>query len=195
MRAPLASATRYARPVNCPRCASRLAERLVGACQLHGCPSCGGVWLSANDSARLAERFPLEAVQMAEAAANATARVETSEPLRCPTCAEPLQRNRFRANATGFQFIAPGDLARASELVELDVCANDGTFFDGGELPRAARAIHVPKNNGPGRYMTLDGGPRHAAVWSGISELMTIDGGFDLFADALSIALSWSDED
>lgn len=172
-----------------------MAERAAGGCHLHGCPSCGGVWLSAQDSARLAERFPLEAVQLAEAAAAATARVTTDDGLLCPTCRHPLTRNRFRATAAGFTSVAEGDRPRATELVELDVCAQDGTFFDAGELPRAARAIHVPRNNGPGQYLTLDPDPRqqmdHADPFQGDA----LRSGIEVFTLALSLALSSSDDD
>lgn len=170
-----------------------MAERIAGACHLHGCPNCGGVWLSARDSARLAERFPLEAVQLAEAAAKATARVATDDVLLCPTCRHPLARSRFRATATGFSSVPEGDRPRATELVELDVCANDGTFFDAGELPRAARAIHVPKNNGPGQYLTLDPDPRHQDFDIVAFESGAVEAGIDLFGAALSLAFSSDD--
>lgn len=172
-----------------------MAERAAGGCHLHGCPSCGGVWLSAQDSARLAERFPLEAVQLAEAAAKATARVATDDVLLCPSCRHPLVRSRFRATAAGFTSVAEGDRPRATELVELDVCAQDGTFFDAGELPRAARAIHVPRNNGPGQYLTLDPDPRTEAYDAAAFESDALGAGIEFFGLALSLALSSSDDD
>lgn len=174
-----------------------MAERIAGACHLHGCPTCGGVWLSARDSARLAERFPLEAVQIASAAAAATPRVATDEGLLCPSCQVPLARNRFRATEAGFSPVPEGQRARASEVVELDVCAEHGTFFDGGELPRTARAIHVPRNNGPGQYLTLDHDPRDDTLADravdAFGEPSAAALGFELLSVALSSVLS-SDE-
>jgi Zn-finger nucleic acid-binding protein len=182
--------------MKCPRCEIPMAERTAGALRLQGCGTCGGVWLSAEDSARLAAQFPLEAVQLADAAAQATERRDHAPTLECPTCRVKLARSRFRATPAGFSPVPAGDRPRATELVELDVCAEHGTFFDGGELPRAARAIHVPRNNGPGQYLTLDPDPRsEERLDVGLGrEGVAVEVGFELFSIALSGLLS-SDDD
>lgn len=103
----------------CPRCEQPLA--VVGASDvtLHGCASCGGIWLNEDDSRKAIGGLNSPTVEMVKAAdENGTRNPDRTGWIACPECSERMERNRF-------------DQAR----VDVDFCAGGhGTWFDSGEL-------------------------------------------------------------
>lgn len=102
----------------CPRCQEPLATASGPDVTLHGCATCGGIWLSEEDSRKAIDGLASPTVEMVEAARqNATRTPDLSGWLPCPECSERMERNRFEP-------------AR----VDIDFCQGHGTWFDAGEL-------------------------------------------------------------
>jgi Zn-finger nucleic acid-binding protein len=136
-------------PQLCPRCHVQLhAGHTRNEC-LWGCANCGGVWLDSHASQRLTQALDAEALSLADAAArHAAERVDTSaKDLACPVCEQPLVRRHVdRAN------------------VELDDCAEHGTWFDANELQTVARAMAAARAYGGGGPGLSPGGGAPAAT-------------------------------
>jgi Zn-finger nucleic acid-binding protein len=109
----------------CPRCSVPLDERRFGRASVHGCRTCGGVWLDKEQArvviARVQGALPLviASEKIARAARSKTSRAKTP---RCPLDAEPLNLVE-------------------TDFVEVDVCPLHGTWFDAGEVGRIANAF------------------------------------------------------
>jgi Zn-finger nucleic acid-binding protein len=90
-----------------------------------GCGRCGGVWLDNDASRAVVEGAAQALAQLADVASTkAKERVDTGAGgLLCPACGQALART-----------VAPGT------AVELDMCADHGTWFDAGELRIVALA-------------------------------------------------------
>ncbi|MCU0656500.1 MAG: zf-TFIIB domain-containing protein [Polyangiaceae bacterium] len=100
---------------------------------MEACGHCGGVWLRKGHDERVLKALPPEAMRIARAASMlGPAPRDTSPPVPCPVCARVMERRKA----------APSD-------VDIDVCAEHGSWFDHGELELIAKA--------------LQGGPRAAA--------------------------------
>jgi len=115
---------------NCPRCFRPLDVFQAGAFAVDACTACGGLFLDNAASRELTRTFDRDLVTTAttlgigkgeEIAAGVVQR-----DLACPKCVGPL---------------APVFLT--SIQVRLDVCAEDGTWFDANELPKVARAYRA----------------------------------------------------
>jgi Zn-finger nucleic acid-binding protein len=108
----------------CPRCRIPLAAGAAPDVTLHGCGRCGGVWLDNDDSQRAVKGLSPEALEMAKnAAENATHEADRAAWVACPDCDEKLVRTRS-----------------PSAGVDVDYCAEHGTWFDRGELATVSRA-------------------------------------------------------
>lgn len=106
---------------NCPRCFEEGALAYRGeAPEARGCAACKGVWLSPAAARRLVEG-PFG--RLADLPA-----VATKAPLRCPECGQPLERRRVAG-------------------VEVDVCPDDGVWFDHTEVERVQAAARRPRGD------------------------------------------------
>ncbi len=108
----------------CPHCQKRLAAVRVLDVELAGCGGCGGIWID-NEGARRVLASPHEVFgDLATRAAKnrATQAPPRSATPRCPTCQVGLDRVKAHG-------------------LELDVCADHGTWFDAWELSRLVRAL------------------------------------------------------
>jgi Zn-finger nucleic acid-binding protein len=129
-----AAAAIGATSLTCPRCRAPLFETRAHDVTLRGCGACGGIWLDNEGSLRIVKKCDDQVLEMVDRASrHATSRPDvTTADLPCPVCAKAMRRVR-----------AP----RTS--VDLDVCAEHGTWFDERELrivmmafaPRAAPAV------------------------------------------------------
>jgi Zn-finger nucleic acid-binding protein len=122
----------------CPRCrapldlAQQRANPDAPGAHLHGCRSCGGVWLDATTSFNVARtldpRLDHALISLAEGLGGATtAPADDAAPLSCPICARSMEKRWVGAAA-----------------VELDRC-EDGTWFDRSELAKVCAALEVAK--------------------------------------------------
>lgn len=102
----------------CPRCGAPLSATERGGVAFEECGGCGGAFLAPS----AVERVLSEAEVRASLAAELPARPRFVEQgvryLPCPRCARAMNRKVF---------------ARVSGVI-VDVCKEDGVFFDGGEL-------------------------------------------------------------
>lgn len=115
----------------CPVCAREMHGREVEGVAIHGCGTCGGVWLGIAGSRDLAAgELPRQLVALAEAVREFAARLRErgpslreappripEGPRRCPFCAEELAPTKVWGTE-----------------IEIDVCGHHGTWFDPNEL-------------------------------------------------------------
>ena len=111
--------------MDCPRCRTPLDSHVASRLTLHGCPSCGGVWLDAEASHKVVEAIDPDVIAAADAegqAARVRANVDAAAP--CPVCQRALDR-------------MPIEQAR----VVVDACREHGVWFDRDELQTVMRAV------------------------------------------------------
>jgi Zn-finger nucleic acid-binding protein len=123
----------------CPRCAAALREAHEGDTSLHGCPTCGGVWIDRENLARLgnddrrADALARKIVgPIAMGRLLGTAPDEKAE-ISCPICAKPMRRQKIQFTSTS-----------------VDLCEEHGTWLDWGELSVFLR----PPTEDPARELT-----------------------------------------
>jgi Zn-finger nucleic acid-binding protein len=112
-----------ATPLDCPRCAGPLQALTLGAMSVRECAACGGLWMDPATLQELSDAREEHASVVSTLAARVPANAATPDTVRyipCPRCAKLMNRVNF-AHASG---------------VILDVCKNDGVWFDRGELQR-----------------------------------------------------------
>ncbi len=101
----------------CPRCADYLNEKRVGAAQLAGCRSCGGVWLDAATVERLKRAHDDELERAARSINGVVSDIggppDQNMSIACPVCSTHLRRVPI-----------PGTTS------SVDVCDAHGTWFD-----------------------------------------------------------------
>jgi Zn-finger nucleic acid-binding protein len=112
-----------ARELRCPHCTKRLAGVRVEEVELAGCGGCGGIWVD-NASAQRVVAAPRAIFEdlARRAATNAHGRVVRSQRPSCPVCDAILD-------------------AATVKTIQLDVCADHGTWFDAWELANLTRAL------------------------------------------------------
>jgi Zn-finger nucleic acid-binding protein len=113
----------------CPRCDGDVAlfEGKSGDTLLHGCGTCGGVWLDNQASRRIVNAIPPGIIDMTERAARAASapNIDAAQAAKAARC--PFDRNELaRANVKG---------------VVIDACATHGTWFDAGEVTLLSHAF------------------------------------------------------
>jgi Zn-finger nucleic acid-binding protein len=111
------------RECRCPHCKKKLVGVRVEDVELDGCPGCGGIWV-ANESAQkvVAEPKKIFSELAARAAQNARGRFVRAERVACPVCDASLDPTKVHG-------------------IELDCCADHGTWFDRNELVRLTAAL------------------------------------------------------
>lgn len=159
----------------CPRCSVPLFEGRAKDVVLEGCGQCGGIWLD-NQSAQRAMASPESADVTAladRAGGRAHGPTSTRAIANCPVCRAGLPRVQF-ANAG----------------VELDVCAEHGTWFDRYELGLVLGAMHKKRFNTP-TIMNIDTGPipdfRAGTGLDATGAALVVGGVFTLLGAVLSI--------
>jgi Zn-finger nucleic acid-binding protein/RNA polymerase subunit RPABC4/transcription elongation factor Spt4 len=117
--------------LDCPDCRIRLGASRVGGVDLESCSRCGGVWLAKGAFDRLAgEREERGAVLGALPGAAGTKSVALGAPVHyrpCPVCRKFMNRLNY-GHVSG---------------VILDVCKEDGLWFDRDELRRVLEFIEA----------------------------------------------------
>ncbi|MBX3273915.1 MAG: zf-TFIIB domain-containing protein [Sandaracinaceae bacterium] len=111
----------------CARCGAHLHHATLQGFSLLGCGACGGVFMDQEAAAKVVDGGVWQAGQLAETLERGTTAdlaALTREPC-CPECGVVM---------------APAHLMG----VELDVCAEHGTWFDRGELRFLLRAVSPP---------------------------------------------------
>jgi Zn-finger nucleic acid-binding protein len=107
----------------CPRCDVPLFEGKAAEATLHGCGSCGGVWLDNAASSRVVNAVQPGLTAMSDRAARAgKIAVDETKPAKCPLDGNALERVDVKG-------------------VEVDVCRTHGTWFDAGEVRRVGTAF------------------------------------------------------
>src|SRR4051812_18003244 len=119
--------------MNCPRCNVELDSHQATRVLLHGCPTCGGVWLDGEASRRVVEAIDPTVVGAADEESRRARQlqVDVSRAAPCPVCAQPLRR-------------MPIEQAQ----VDVDACEQHGVWFDRDELQRVIRAVAPPSAPG-----------------------------------------------
>lgn len=110
----------------CPHCGCTLSAGRAASTTVHGCASCGGVWLDNMASQKLVSAVDPSVLSLADAASRMASMPfppHEARP-RCPVCRGDLQP--VRVEAVG---------------VALDTCNIHGTWFDRGELQAVARSF------------------------------------------------------
>ena len=121
---------------SCCRCLRPLTTYRVGPFEVDACLSCGGLFLDNVASQELVRAFDRDLVQVATTLGigkgEAVGPGVVQRDLSCPRCGGPL---------------APVSLPGAA--VEIDICAQDGTWFDANELPKVTRAYRRAREGKP----------------------------------------------
>lgn len=112
----------------CPRCRVSLFVGATPAGPMHGCGTCGGVWLDSAASQRLTQALCDHTIALADQLAHAAPGAGHPAGAVCPVCQAQLAVTR---------------VSRAQ--VEVDVCAAHGAWFDRNELQVVARAFAVDR--------------------------------------------------
>ncbi|MBK7397910.1 MAG: zf-TFIIB domain-containing protein [Myxococcales bacterium] len=102
----------------CPRCEGALTGTDRGGVGLDECGGCGGVFLGQTAVESVLSDDGVRANLAAELAPRPRYVEQGVRYLKCPRCARAMNRKVF---------------ARVSGVI-VDVCKDDGVFFDGGEL-------------------------------------------------------------
>ncbi len=102
----------------CPRCEAALTPTDRGGVGLDECGACGGVFLTQGAVQRVLTDDAARASLAAELAPRPRYVEQGVRYLKCPRCTRAMNRKVF---------------ARVSGVI-VDVCKEDGVFFDGGEL-------------------------------------------------------------
>lgn len=110
----------------CPDCRESMALLDCGPGVLHDCGRCGGQFVSHDGMRDLVERHDLLDAVGRKPVPPATADVRVRY-VPCPACGSLMNRRNFGANSG----------------VIVDVCAQHGTWFDPGELPRVLAFIEA----------------------------------------------------
>lgn len=115
--------------LGCPRCHTAMYVGAAEGHAVHGCGTCGGVWLDSVVSARVIEVTCEAALGLADNVARSVP-ARTDEPpqhaLHCPVCQASMATTRV-----------------ATAWLDVDCCAEHGTWYDRGELQRVARTAHL----------------------------------------------------
>jgi len=129
-------------PHHCPRCLTPMLVGEAGGMSVHGCPSCGGVWLGTECARRFSLELPPEAIELAaKHSALAQESVKTLPLIDCPVCGKRMQRTH----------------AAAAKL-DLDFCDNHGTWYDRNEIGALARVLSKSSWNRPDP-LDIEGAP------------------------------------
>jgi Zn-finger nucleic acid-binding protein len=111
-----------ARPEPCPRCQTNMEAVVLGGSTVRECPKCEGIWTDTETLRQICVNQEKQAAVLGlptPLAANEGVEIEKQiRYLRCPVCAEMMNRINF-ANFSG---------------VIVDVCRQHGTWFDRDEL-------------------------------------------------------------
>jgi Zn-finger nucleic acid-binding protein len=111
----------------CPRCDLALYQGRTAAVTLLGCGECGGIWLDNTNAQRAVASIDAQVLELAtRASSHARHEVDRSPPVRCAECRATLRRVKTTRLA-----------------VEVDVCAEHGTWFDRDELRVVLEAMTV----------------------------------------------------
>ena len=112
-------------PHQCPRCHVPLLLGTAADMSMHGCPSCGGIWLGSACAKRFSMALPKEALALAKKhAKSALGRVDTAPNIQCPVCNSDMQRTHI-----------------AAAQLEVDGCGAHGVWYDRNEMQSIARAM------------------------------------------------------
>lgn len=108
-------------------CEAQLFAAELEGFNLAGCGACGGVWLTHGAASRVMSGRVLQASRLADQLAGKTKPNPAllAQRAHCPECRTELAR----VHTVG---------------VEIDVCAEHGTWFDRGELDRLMDAVAPP---------------------------------------------------
>lgn len=103
---------------SCPRCAGALVLRRYADLRVNECDACGGMMLDVEMMSKIVETRDKSTALRLALPERATARETEVHYLTCPFCAKSMNRKAF---------------GKISGVV-VDVCKQDGVWFDAGEL-------------------------------------------------------------
>lgn len=114
--------------LRCPKCASkpRLVTVRLGETLVEECGECAGMWLAHGAFEQLQEAREEHAAILGMPAPVTTKQADVVRYYPCPSCKLVMNRVNF---------------ARCSGVI-IDVCKNDGIWFDGDELRAIVDFIH-----------------------------------------------------
>jgi Zn-finger nucleic acid-binding protein len=121
---------------SCPRCLRPLTTYQAGAFLVDACLACGGLFIDNAASQELVRAFDRDLVLLATTLGigkgEAVGPGVMQKDLACPRCSARLRSVSL-----------PGAGA------EIDICPDDGTWFDANELPKVARAYRRGREGAP----------------------------------------------
>ena len=106
---------------NCPRCHMSTPTRAIGiaaSANIHACPSCNGMFVGARAWCTIVQRPELARQIASRLPARGAPPSELVRMLRCPACAQQMERGRFGASSN----------------IVIDVCTAHGIWLDAGEI-------------------------------------------------------------
>lgn len=121
----------------CPRCGAPLSATERGGVTFVECSGCGGAFLTPDAVERVLSDDGVRAGLAAELPARPRFVESSVRYLPCPRCTRAMNRKVF---------------ARVSGVI-VDVCKDDGVFFDGGEL---VAVVHFVDRGGLARQAALE---------------------------------------
>ncbi len=103
---------------------------MEGAVLIESCGACRGVWLDSGSARRVAEALPPGVPSLEEEGArHAFAKPAKEAVIVCPVCSQTMVRT-----------------AVAGAGIELDSCAEHGTWYDKSELQQVAAALALARS-------------------------------------------------
>jgi Zn-finger nucleic acid-binding protein len=143
----LATAPATASGMICPRCDLPLYEGTTSAVTLLGCGDCGGIWLDNANAQRAVASLDARVTALASRASTHARRIaDRATAARCASCRAPMRR------------------VKTTQLeVEVDVCAEHGTWFDKDELTLVLEALRGATKKRAPIVMSDPGAPLNPA--------------------------------
>ena len=108
----------------CPACNNDMIVVEYYHIELDYCPSCQGVWFDSGELELMLQTSRIDPEHIGDI--NNLPPAKTNEKTRrCPICGDPMSKNAISQHPP----------------IIVDVCRDDGLFFDGSELPQLVKQI------------------------------------------------------
>ncbi|MBN1353468.1 MAG: zf-TFIIB domain-containing protein [Candidatus Omnitrophica bacterium] len=118
-----------AKDIKCPKCEVKMEVSKIGTVETDRCPSCGGIWVDRAEEKEALDMkpavFTVDDLRNLRKIYKPLGRVEKVKYFKCPRCGKFMWRKNYMHHSG----------------IIVDKCADCGTFFDKGELEKAAEFI------------------------------------------------------
>ncbi|MCM8760640.1 MAG: zf-TFIIB domain-containing protein [Candidatus Omnitrophica bacterium] len=115
--------------MRCPKCGVDMTVADVEGCEVDECPRCGGIWVDVEEEkSALGMKptvFTVDEIKRLRQIYQPLGQIEAVKYFKCPRCGELMWRKNYMHHSG----------------IIVDKCHRHGTFFDKGELEKAAEFI------------------------------------------------------